>query len=490
MILMEFDQKGPGKGTLTTPSPDSATPGKRTLTEGLPPGRSPLAAVMDRAHEVESPSEIAEQGVSGSSDEVPYRAEMETAFGTSFDDVRVFRGPEAQQAAVRLKANAYVLNNKIAFADPSPSKELVAHELTHIVQQRGGRATGIQKKDVSAPGDAHEIEADRVGAQVASGDRAPDVKESNSAQISRSAWDIAGAIVYQGHAPTIKKGLQKAAKENPLFRDMLDSIAQAPIHGASVLAPIAADLKKHWPQFVQQAATIIAAEVAVAALVGAPDPTLGTKFIALLLQALLIALAFYAAYETTKKAIDAGRLWWELIIQAKGNPLVIEPASAAFAVFVFEIVSALLAAGALIASAGAGFRVPGRELSRPKKATPTAEEAGKRAGDRCAAFERLRRRFGTNTKVDFRRHCAYGSTPKLQERHQQSRGTRFQSRNPRRCNTEGSAHRSEIANWCTTSGGEGRAPTTKHALPRLRARSRARRSDPAFRWPLLHGAKD
>jgi hypothetical protein len=53
----------------------------------------------------------------------------------------------------------------------SSGRELLAHELTHVVQQNGD---GIQRKmTVSEPGDAHEIEADQMAQVVMQQEHTP-----------------------------------------------------------------------------------------------------------------------------------------------------------------------------------------------------------------------------------------------------------------------------------------------------------------------------
>lgn len=70
----------------------------------------------------------------------PLQHQMETAFGTSFSDVRVHQGHEA----TLLGAQSFTRGHDIHFApgvyDPStPSgQEMVGHELAHVVQQRSG----------------------------------------------------------------------------------------------------------------------------------------------------------------------------------------------------------------------------------------------------------------------------------------------------------------------------------------------------------------
>ena len=66
---------------------------------------------------------------------------METVFGTSFKDVRVHVGPQAQQ----IGAVAFTLGSNLYFApgqynpNSQHGQRLIGHELAHVVQQRAGR---------------------------------------------------------------------------------------------------------------------------------------------------------------------------------------------------------------------------------------------------------------------------------------------------------------------------------------------------------------
>src|SRR5262249_22633715 len=66
---------------------------------------------------------------------------METAFGASFSDVRIFVGPEA----ARIGALAFTIGSRIHFApgqyhpETPHGQRLLGHELTHVLQQRAGR---------------------------------------------------------------------------------------------------------------------------------------------------------------------------------------------------------------------------------------------------------------------------------------------------------------------------------------------------------------
>jgi hypothetical protein len=97
------------------------------------------------------------------------RSNMESAFGVDFGSVRVHTGPEADSLNRSVSARAFTTGSDVFFASgqyapgSSAGRELLAHELTHVVQQTGG----VQAKlEVSTPGDAYEREADAVARAV------------------------------------------------------------------------------------------------------------------------------------------------------------------------------------------------------------------------------------------------------------------------------------------------------------------------------------
>jgi len=89
-----------------------------------------------------------------------------SALGDSFSDVRVHTDALAGALARSVEARAFTTGSDIFFASgefrpQSPSgRELIAHELTHVVQQRGAPTSG--QMVVSEPGDALEREAERA----------------------------------------------------------------------------------------------------------------------------------------------------------------------------------------------------------------------------------------------------------------------------------------------------------------------------------------
>lgn len=90
--------------------------------------------------------------------EVPHRAEMERRFNRSFADVRAYVGQ--RDLLGELGARAATKGEVIVFADESPDATLVAHELTHVVQQSGGGADSSAQSSVASEGDAAELEAE------------------------------------------------------------------------------------------------------------------------------------------------------------------------------------------------------------------------------------------------------------------------------------------------------------------------------------------
>ena len=97
------------------------------------------------------------------------RGKMEGAFGTSLEDVRVHTDAESGDLNRSVGARAFTTGSDVFFgegASPSDHK-LLAHELTHVVQQRGTSGGGPTR--VGPADDSLEREADSVASAVAAG---------------------------------------------------------------------------------------------------------------------------------------------------------------------------------------------------------------------------------------------------------------------------------------------------------------------------------
>ncbi|BDA66014.1 hypothetical protein CAL7716_001800 [Calothrix sp. PCC 7716] len=103
------------------------------------------------ASDVESSIKGARGGGQPMGDEI--RQPMEQAFGTDFSGVKIHTDSRSHDLNQSVQARAFTTGNDIFFrqGEYSPGsnggKELLAHELTHVVQQNGGGA--VQKKSVS-----------------------------------------------------------------------------------------------------------------------------------------------------------------------------------------------------------------------------------------------------------------------------------------------------------------------------------------------------
>ena len=120
---------------------------------------------------------VAKEGMASSGSKIPYKSELEQAFKRDFSSVKVHKGPKAKEANKQLGSKAYTLENHIVFGTDSPSKELVAHELTHTIQQRAD----IQYKGkTSESGDSYEQNANAVADRVVKRKNIEDLLTSNS----------------------------------------------------------------------------------------------------------------------------------------------------------------------------------------------------------------------------------------------------------------------------------------------------------------------
>lgn len=130
------------------------------LTAAPPPGGSGPTPIPVR------------RGVQRSPETVPpdLRAELEPRLGESLDDVRVHRGPEVGDAARSIRAKAFAVGGEVYLPDehgPTTAGEgrrILAHELTHVAQQR--RFGSSLPAEHTPEGQRLEREALEVGGQA------------------------------------------------------------------------------------------------------------------------------------------------------------------------------------------------------------------------------------------------------------------------------------------------------------------------------------
>lgn len=124
--------------------------GNAAVTGLLEEERSPVLDVVGRG---------------GSPMEAGLRQDMETRLGADFSDVRFHVDSAGHDSARAVGAHAYTVGRDVVFQrdafDPAsqPGRTTIAHELTHVMQQRSGPVAGTDAGNgvaISDPGDAFE----------------------------------------------------------------------------------------------------------------------------------------------------------------------------------------------------------------------------------------------------------------------------------------------------------------------------------------------
>lgn len=91
------------------------------------------------------------------------RTDMESRLGADFTDVRIHDDSAARASADEIGARAYTSGSHVVIGAGGGDKHTLAHELTHVIQQRQGPVAGADHGDglrVSDPSDRFEREAE------------------------------------------------------------------------------------------------------------------------------------------------------------------------------------------------------------------------------------------------------------------------------------------------------------------------------------------
>lgn len=164
--------------------------------------------------------------------EADLRARMESSFGTDFSDVRIHRGPEATASAAALGARAYTIGSDVVVADGAEDELTLAHELTHVAQQRSGPVDGTDHGDglrVSDPSDPFERAAEAAATSALEssapvGGIAPGPRTTAARSVQRDAEDPSDPVAAPAAAPaapssasSVMNALWQANVIDPLY---------------------------------------------------------------------------------------------------------------------------------------------------------------------------------------------------------------------------------------------------------------------------------
>jgi hypothetical protein len=145
------------------------------------------------------------------------RADMETRLGADFGDVRVHDDDAAHSSAKGVNAHAYTVGSNVVFQrdayDPASAegKVMLAHELTHVIQQRNGPVDGTSAPggiSVSHPSDRFEREAAANADRVMAAPSAPTSNSLDTPAIQRHATDSGLPALQREEAPEEEEAVQ------------------------------------------------------------------------------------------------------------------------------------------------------------------------------------------------------------------------------------------------------------------------------------------
>lgn len=142
----------------------------------------------------------------GSPLETGVRTEMEARLGADFSDVRLHTDTVAQRSAAEIGAHAYTSGSHVVIGPGGADKHTLAHELTHVVQQRQGPVAGTDHGNglhMSDPGDSFEQAAEANAKRVMSGpvpleNRPASAGAAEAAPVQRAALPIQRARMVSG----------------------------------------------------------------------------------------------------------------------------------------------------------------------------------------------------------------------------------------------------------------------------------------------------
>ncbi len=194
------------------PGRTSAPPAAKPGPGGRPPAEARGAAIQQKPGAFAAQPRMAGEAVaidpaqvglsSGGGRPLPdgVRRHMEAALGADFSSVRVHVGPQAE----RIGALAFTIGSDLYFAqgryqpDTHQGRQLLGHELAHVVQQRQGRVRNPLGHGVAVVVDrALETEAERLGERAASltgspAERPPGAPGPAASRLLSQAIQLAG----------------------------------------------------------------------------------------------------------------------------------------------------------------------------------------------------------------------------------------------------------------------------------------------------------
>ncbi|WP_406528308.1 DUF4157 domain-containing protein [Streptomyces sp. I8-5] len=154
------------------------------------------------------------------------RQEMESRLGADFGDVRVHTDSAARASAAEVGAHAYTSGSHIVLGAGGGDRHTLAHELTHVIQQRQGPVPGTDNGAglrISDPADRFEREAEANASRALAG---PVQSVEHASEQSAGRAHVGGDAELQRRIVKIKKGTPGTA-ETALFEGFFEAVDRA-----------------------------------------------------------------------------------------------------------------------------------------------------------------------------------------------------------------------------------------------------------------------
>ncbi|MFI6048658.1 DUF4157 domain-containing protein [Streptomyces violascens] len=153
------------------------------------------------------------------------RADMEARLGADFSDVRVHNDSTAKASAAEVGARAYTSGSHVVIGEGGADNHTLAHELTHVIQQRQGPVAGTDTGSglrVSDPSDRFERAAEANARRVMAASPAVQQTESGSSGRNASQPPSSGTTVQRVQGGPLMQGYSRPNISTAATNEMLE----------------------------------------------------------------------------------------------------------------------------------------------------------------------------------------------------------------------------------------------------------------------------
>jgi hypothetical protein len=260
------------------------------------------------------------------------RGFFEPRFGRDLGHVRIHHGSSAQALAADINARAFTHGADIYFAagqynpGSAAGRNLLAHELTHTLQQR---RHGVVRRQTE-PDSKKSTKSTKPTKSTKStkSKKATKLGDLDWLEKAKLGWELTKAIWSEAADFT---------------GDLFASMREAPKYMGDVLKDEGKAILENLDSVLRVLTAFLAAETIVGVLTAIPEPTLLTKVAAVLIEELIVGALVYFGAQELDQVVEHLKKWWKLVGDANGDPAKIAEAAKAFCEAILHIVRLVLA---------------------------------------------------------------------------------------------------------------------------------------------------